>query len=146
MRAVIFGAGGLLGSALGERLPASGYEVVGAPRGRADGDVADAAVVNAALDRWKPAVVFNAAAWTDVDAAEDQPEAAHRANAIGPEVLGTACAARGITVMHYSTDFVFDGERETPYDESIPASPQSVYARTKLEGEQRLQAAASRSF
>ncbi len=146
MRAVVFGAGGMLGQALVAHLPAGGHPVVGSFAGRKDGDIADAPLVAAALDRLRPEVVFNAAAWTDVDGAEDHPQEARRANAEGPEVLARACAARGIHLVHYSTDFVFDGERETPYDESIAPSPQSVYAATKLEGERRVEAACPQSF
>src|SRR5215207_556120 len=84
MRAVIFGAGGMLGQALAAGLPGAGYQVVGAPAGRKDGDIADAELVAATLDGLKPEVVFNAAAWTDVDGAEDHPDEARRANAEGP--------------------------------------------------------------
>jgi dTDP-4-dehydrorhamnose reductase len=69
MRAVVFGAGGLLGQALVEHLPAGGHQVVGSFAGRKDGDIADAPLVAAALDRLRPEVVLNAAAWTDVDGA-----------------------------------------------------------------------------
>jgi dTDP-4-dehydrorhamnose reductase len=146
MKAVIFGAGGMLGQALAAGLPGAGYEVVGALAGRKDGDIADADLVAATLDRLQPEVVFNSAAWTDVDGAEDHPDEARRANAEGPEVLARACAARRVRLVHYSTDFVFDGERETPYDESVPPSPQSVYAASKLEGERRVQAANPASY
>jgi dTDP-4-dehydrorhamnose reductase len=146
MRAVVFGAGGMLGQALVAHLPAGGHPVVGSFAGRKDGDIADAPLVAAALDRLRPEVVFNAAAWTDVDGAEDHPQEARRANAEGPEVLARACVARGIHLVHYSTDFVFDGERETPYDESIAPGPQSVYAATKLEGERRVEATCPQSF
>jgi dTDP-4-dehydrorhamnose reductase len=128
------------------QLPAGGHEVVGSFAGRKDGDIADAALVAEALDRLKPELVFNAAAWTDVDGAEDHPQEARRANAEGPEALARACAARGIHLVHYSTDFVFDGQRETPYDESVAPGPQSVYAATKLEGERRVEAACPQSF
>jgi dTDP-4-dehydrorhamnose reductase len=146
MRAVVFGAGGTLGQALAAQLPSGGHDVVGSFAGRKDGDITDAALVASVLDRLRPEVVFNAAAWTDVDGAEDHPQEARRANAEGPEGLARACAARGIHLVHYSTDFVFDGERETPYDESVVPSPQSVYAATKLEGERRVEAACPQSF
>jgi dTDP-4-dehydrorhamnose reductase len=146
MRAVIFGAGGLLGQALAAELPAAGYTVVGAPRGRADGDITDAALVAAILDRLRPEVVFNSAAWTDVDGAEDHRAEAFRANADGPETLALACRAQGAALVHYSTDFVHDGERETPYDESVPAAPLSRYGESKLEGERRVQGALPRAY
>jgi dTDP-4-dehydrorhamnose reductase len=145
-RAVVFGAGGMLGQTLAAQLPQLGYQLVAAPRGRADGDIADRALVEELLGRLRPEVVFNAAAWTDVDGAEDHQAEARRANAEGPELLARACGAVGTRLVHYSTDFVFDGERETPYDESVPARPVSAYGHTKLEGEQRVQAALPASY
>jgi dTDP-4-dehydrorhamnose reductase len=144
--AVVFGAGGMLGQALVAELPALGYRLLATPRGRADGDIADRALVEELLGRLRPAVVFNAAAWTDVDGAEDRTAEARRANAEGPEVLARACGAVGARLVHYSTDFVFDGERETPYDEAVPAQPVSAYGAGKLEGEQRVQAALAESY
>jgi len=146
MKSVIFGAGGLLGSALGRRLVESGLEVVGAFGGRKEADIADAEVVGDVLARLRPEVVFNAAAYTNVDGAEDEPEAARRANAEGPEVLARACAAVDARLVHYSTDFVFDGEKATPYDEDDPPSPRGVYAETKAEGERRVLGAWPKAF
>ncbi|HEY0705571.1 MAG TPA: dTDP-4-dehydrorhamnose reductase [Polyangia bacterium] len=137
MKAIVFGSGGLLGQALLETLPARGYEIVAAFRGRGDADVADGERVAAILAAHPCQVVFNAAAWTDVDGAEDHEAESFRANALGPEVLGKATQAAGARLVHYSTDFVFDGESEAPYDEAAAASPQSVYAKGKLEGERR---------
>jgi dTDP-4-dehydrorhamnose reductase len=137
MKAIVFGSGGLLGQALLETLPRHGYEIVAAYRGRAEADIADRAQVAAILGQHPCNVVFNAAAWTDVDGAEDHEPESFRANAEGPEVLGRETASRGLRLVHYSTDFVFDGESEMPYDEATAASPQSVYAKGKLEGEQR---------
>ena len=146
MKVVIFGAGGLLGQALQAVLPEAGHQVLGALKGRADGDITDAALVKETLARLQPEVVFNSAAWTDVDGAEDHRAEAFRANAEGPQTLAAACAAGGAALVHYSTDFVFDGERETPYDESVPAVPLSIYGKSKLEGERRVQAACPRAF
>ena len=146
MRAVIFGAGGMLGQTLTGVLPEAGYEVVAALKGRAEGDITDEALVQDTLSRLRPEVVFNAAAWTDVDGAEDHREAAFQANALGPEVLARACQQSGARLVHYSTDFVFDGERETPYDESVPAVPISAYGETKLEGERRVAGSCGQSF
>lgn len=137
MRAVVLGAGGLLGGTLAARLPGAGFDVVGAfPRAACD--ITDAATVRRALEALWPHVVFNAAAFTNVDAAEDHPEEAHRVNALGAENVARACAALGARLVHYSTDFVFDGERETPYPEDAAAIPQSTYALTKLDGDRRV--------
>jgi dTDP-4-dehydrorhamnose reductase len=100
VKAIIFGAGGLLGQALCEALPKAGLQVVGAYRGRADGDIANADLVRRVLGEQRPDIVFNAAAFTDVDGAEDQPEAAFRANAEGPQILAEACAPQGIRLLH----------------------------------------------
>jgi dTDP-4-dehydrorhamnose reductase len=145
-RAVVFGAGGLLGQALLARLPESGIELLAAPRGRGEADITDAGRVAELLERLRPDLVFNAAAFTDVDGAEDQPQAAFAANAEGPEVLARTAQVVGAALVHYSTDFVFDGERPTPYDEDVPPLPLSTYARSKLEGERRVQATLARSF
>ena len=144
MKALVLGAQGTLGQALIEVLPTNdggGFEVE--TRSRAQCDVADANAVVRAITEAEADVVFNAAAYTNVDRAEDEPDAAYQANAVGPETLARATAALGIKLVHYSTDFVFDGEQERPYDEFDTPSPQSIYARSKLAGE-RLAAAASR--
>jgi dTDP-4-dehydrorhamnose reductase len=145
-RAVVFGGGGLLGQALVGRIPDSGLQLVAAFSGRAEGDITNAPLVDDLLDRWRPDVVFNAAAYTDVDGAESDPAAAFAANAEGPAILARAARRVGARLVHYSTDFVFDGEREAPYDESVPPAPASVYARSKLEGEDRVREASPRAF
>ena len=122
-RAIVFGSGGLLGQALVAGLPGAGFELVAAPRGRAEVDISNVGQVGELVDRLRPDVIFNAAAYTDVDGAEDNQAAAFAANALGPEVLARAAARTGARLVHYSTDFVFDGERETPYDEEVPPVP-----------------------
>jgi len=135
MRAMIVGASGTLGTALTARLPEHGYEVVAA-LGRQGCDLTNPATIEAALESHKPAVVFNAAAYTNVDGAESDTEAVYAANATGVESLAKACAVRRVRLVHYSTDFVFDGERERSYDEFDCPSPQGIYARSKVAGEQ----------
>ena len=107
--AVVLGARGLLGTALGERLPAAGWRVAAAV-GHAECDITSADAVRALLEATRPDVVFNAAAYTDVDRAESEPAAAEAINAAGAENVARAAAAAGAAVVHYSTDFVFDGE------------------------------------
>lgn len=87
------------------------------------------------------ALVVNAAAWTAVDAAEQEPEAAARANADGPARLARLCARRGIPLIHVGTDYVFDGLKGAPYTEDDAPNPTGVYGRTKLAGEQAALAA-----
>ncbi|MBK6961415.1 MAG: dTDP-4-dehydrorhamnose reductase [Gammaproteobacteria bacterium] len=108
---------------------------------RAALDIADADAVARFLAACPVQAVVNAAAHTAVDRAESEPAAAARANALGPEVLAQACRARGIALLHVSTDYVFDGYKTELYTELDPTHPLGVYGRTKLEGEQRVQAA-----
>jgi dTDP-4-dehydrorhamnose reductase len=93
------------------------------------------------LHRLRPDVVVNAAAYTDVDRAESEPRRAAAINAAAPAVLAEEAARLGAVLVHYSTDFVFDGEKTEPYVEEDPPAPLGVYGRTKLEGEQAVRAA-----
>jgi dTDP-4-dehydrorhamnose reductase len=90
------------------------------------------------LDRTRPDVVVNAAAYTAVDRAEDDIEAAFRANAEGPGRLAGECAARSVALVHYSTDYVFDGQGSRPYREDDATAPVGVYGHSKLAGEQAI--------
>jgi len=92
--------------------------------------------VEAAFRAVAPSLVVNAAAYTAVDTAETDVEAAFRANRDGPALLARLCAASGARLIHVSTDYVFDGLKGAPYDESDPTSPQGVYGASKLAGEE----------
>jgi dTDP-4-dehydrorhamnose reductase len=131
MRVAVTGAGGQLGAALVHEF--SAHEV--AAFTRAQLDISDAAAVEAALSRVKPELILNAAAMTNVDAAEDRPIEALNSNAFGVEALARAARAHSATLVHYSTDFVFDGLATEPYRETDPPNPQNVYAASKLLGE-----------
>jgi dTDP-4-dehydrorhamnose reductase len=85
---------------------------------------------------YRPQVVVNAAAYTAVDQAESDPSTAHGVNALAPEVLSRACAAMDALLVHYSTDYVFDGSGQTPWLETDATGPLNVYGRSKLAGEQ----------
>jgi dTDP-4-dehydrorhamnose reductase len=132
LKALITGVGGQLGRALVAAAPA-GAELHAV--GHAELDIADAQAVTALLRSSAAAVVLNAAAFTGVDAAESAPEAAARANALGPEVLAAACRRAGAWLVHVSSDYVFDGAQGRPYDTQARPNPLSVYGRTKLAGE-----------
>ena len=104
--------------------------------GHTELDVADAGAVSARLDRDRPQVVINCAAWTDVDGAEEAEEQAMAVNGIGAGNVAAAAAAVGAPVVYVSTDYVFDGHKDSPYVEVDQTAPQSAYGRTKLAGEQ----------
>jgi dTDP-4-dehydrorhamnose reductase len=131
-RWLVTGAGGQLGSDLVSLLRSSGDEVVGMTH--ADLDIADERAVRRAVDEVWPDIVVNAAAYTAVDKAEADEDAAFRVNATGPGVLAIATSGRA-RLVHISTDYVFDGQGRVPYAEDDPTEPQSAYGRTKLAGE-----------
>ena len=138
---LVIGQNGQLAVSLGK---------LGSPRiklvGRPTVDFDQPETVDTVINALQPAAVINAAAWTAVDLAESEPEAAARANRDGPQKLAALCAARNIPFIHVSTDYVFDGEKGAPYVESDPISPRTVYGRTKAEGEQAVMAANPRSI
>ena len=96
------------------------------------------------LDAVRPQAVLNAAAYTAVDRAESEPEAARRLNALAPGLLAAEARRRGAWLVHFSTDYVFDGSARTPYTEEAPANPLSTYGRTKAEGDAAVQQAGGR--
>ncbi|MFC8599336.1 dTDP-4-dehydrorhamnose reductase [Isoptericola sp. NPDC057191] len=132
------GAGGMLAHDLLDVLQEAGADVVAARR--ADLDVTDAAVAAAVVRDVD--VVVNCAAWTAVDDAETQEDAAFRVNALGAAHLARAARAAGARVVHVSTDYVFDGRAGTPYAEGAPLAPVSAYGRTKAAGEWAVRAEA----
>lgn len=105
----------------------------------AECDLADPAAIRELIQSCSPDLIVNPAAYTAVDKAESEPDLAYAINAVAPGVFGEEAAKRGAWVVHYSTDYVFDGAKAGAYTESDVANPQSVYGRTKLEGEIALQ-------
>jgi len=144
VRVLITGAAGQLGRAL---LATAGAGWTCIPFDRGGCDIADAASVEAVMTAHRPQLVVNAAAYTAVDRAESEPEAAERTNAIGPAVLAEACVRHDARLVHLSTDFVFDGRGHRPYRPDDATGPLSVYGRTKLDGERGVaEIAAERSL
>lgn len=133
-RWLITGANGMLGRYLAALLAAEGEQVAGLTR--ADLDVTDAAAARNALERHRPHVVVNCAAWTAVDDAEAHEDSAREVNGRAVGYLAAACADHHATLVQVSTDYVFDGLAEKPYAEDHPPAPRTAYGRTKLAGEQ----------
>jgi dTDP-4-dehydrorhamnose reductase len=139
-RWLVTGANGQLGSDLLRVLagePPAG--VVGL--GRSALDITDPDAVRKVFLDVRPDLVLNAAGYTAVDAAESDEDTARLVNAEGPAVLALACAEHGASMVHVSTDYVFDGDARTPYPVDAPTVPRSAYGRTKLAGEQAVRAA-----
>ena len=130
---LIFGAAGQVGRELVDLADARGVLAVSVTR--ADADIADASAVATLIARHRPRLVVNAAAYTAVDKAESEPEAAARGNVEGPRVLAAAAAAVDVPILHLSTDYVFDGSKPGAYAEDDPIAPLGIYGRTKAEGE-----------
>jgi len=143
--AAVLGARGLLGSALPAALERAGWQVAAAAA-HGECDITDAGAVRALIARARPTAVFNAAAYTDVDRAESEPDAAWAANAAGAETVAAAAADAGAAIVHYSTDFVFDGTLSRPYDERDAPTPQGRYAVSKVAGDRLVAAANPRHF
>jgi dTDP-4-dehydrorhamnose reductase len=131
VRAVVVGSAGQLGREIATLL---GGELAWAGD-RAEIDVTDGAAVSALVARVRPDVVFNAAAYNRVDAAESEPQAAFAVNASAPHVLARAARDAGALLVHYSTDYVFDGTASRPYREDDAPHPLGVYGASKLAGE-----------
>lgn len=133
-RLLITGAGGQLGQALARRRPDA------VALARADLDLTDFAATRRALHDLRPAVVLNAAAFTDVERCEQEPDLAYAGNCLAPQNLAVACAEVGAVLLHVSTNCVFDGTASVPYREHDRPNPISVYGRTKLAGEEAVRA------
>jgi dTDP-4-dehydrorhamnose reductase len=131
-RVLITGAGAQLATALTPEFDATGD--VRALR-HAELDITDPAAVQRCVAEFKPSLIINCASYNLVDQAEDDPEAALRVNAFGVRVLVRSATEHGATLVHYSTDFVFDGQGTRPYTEEDAPNPPSVYASSKLLGE-----------
>jgi dTDP-4-dehydrorhamnose reductase len=139
MKALIVGKDGQVAQALAQRLPKAGFSTHAL--GRNDWAISDPTSVAAQLGAHAPALVINAAAYTAVDAAEEDLAEAYRLNAVAAGVLARACASAGAAFIHFSTDYVFDGAKGAAYQESDATAPLGVYGRSKLAGEREVEAA-----
>jgi dTDP-4-dehydrorhamnose reductase len=137
-KAVVVGSGGQLGVEICREFEARKWTVKRFDRKSLD--VTDPKAVEASIAQEDPRVVVNAAAYNQVDIAETEPRAAFEANALAVRNLAMACRQTGAKLIHYSTDYVFDGEKGSPYVETDPTHPQGAYAVSKLAGELYAQA------
>ncbi len=136
---LLFGGNGQLGQEITREAANHGIPI--AALSRAQADIAEAEQVSEALRLHRPGIVVNAAAYTNVDQAEDEYDLAMRANAHGPTVVAAACKAAELPFIHISTDYVFDGSKTEPYIETDPIAPIGAYGRSKAAGEDMVRAA-----
>jgi len=151
MKYLVLGSNGQVGQELLRALSPYGQVIATTRSGKLpDGSACEVAdfghpdSLPALLDRLQPAVVVNAAAYTAVDRAEQDAEAAFLANAQAPGVIARWCAAHDVPFVHYSTDYVFDGQGSAPYREDEPTAPLGVYGTSKRDGEDAVRAAGGR--
>jgi dTDP-4-dehydrorhamnose reductase len=136
-RILLTGKNGQVGSELAQLLPRLG-EVTAL--GRQDLDLSNIHDIRRAVQHAQPTLIVNAAAYTAVDRAEKEEALAHAINADAPAIIAEEAKKIGAAVVHYSTDYVFDGTKRTPYTEDDPTNPVSAYGRTKLAGEEAIRA------
>lgn len=141
MRVLLFGPNGQVGRALRRAMPADAEVIV---LDRSSVDLANPEAIALAVESHQPSVIVNAAAYTAVDRAESEPELARQINAAAPRAMAQAATVQDALLLHYSTDYVFDGRKVGAYIESDATNPLSVYGRTKLEGEQAIRASGCR--
>jgi dTDP-4-dehydrorhamnose reductase len=142
MKILLFGQNGQVGWELQRSLAPLG-ELVALDRHSTElrGDLGNLAGLAATIQQVRPDIIVNAAAYTEVDKAESEPAVARTINALAPGVMAEEAAKLGAWLVHYSTDYVFDGSGSRPWVETDAPAPLSVYGRTKLDGEQLIQAA-----
>ena len=135
---LVTGASGMLGRAL-RHLLSSRNELTGVSKSGRDGiqacDLSKSEEITQVFEAKKPDLVINAAAYSDVDGCERDPGKAHEANALAVKYLSGLCGRSGIAFIHISTDYVFDGQKNSPYAENDTTNPINIYGLTKLEGE-----------
>jgi dTDP-4-dehydrorhamnose reductase len=144
MKVLLLGSTGQLATALRPRLAGAGHQVVCLTHDMCD--LASPPAVDRQLDAHAPEAVINTAAFHQVDRCETAIEDAFLINSYGPRALALACAARRTTLVHVSTNYVFDGRQREPYDETAAPNPLSVYGLSKLAGERFVQRYAPRHF
>ena len=142
MRILLTGADGQVGKSVQKQLAGTRVQLHSANRQTLD--ISDRQAVFDTIDKIKPTLIINAAAYTQVDLAETQREQCEKVNVFGCENLAQACEKHDIPLLHLSTDYVFDGQKQTPYLETDAAHPLNFYGLSKLHGEQAIQAYCSK--
>jgi dTDP-4-dehydrorhamnose reductase len=136
MRILVAGGQGQVGSALAQQGLEQCLDLIAL--GRKDLDITSSGSITAVFAEYEPDLLINAAAYTAVDKAESEPELAYAINETATALLADACAERDIPMLHISTDYVFDGTKDSPYVETDPVNPIAVYAKSKEAGERAL--------
>lgn len=142
MRVLLFGANGQVGRETTARAAERGIDLRALDRAAVD--ITDPVALARAFEAARPDIAINAAAYTAVDKAESEPEAAARVNAMAPGLIAERCEREGVPLIHISTDYVFDGTKVGAYVEADPIAPLGVYGRTKAAGEAAVRAATER--
>ncbi len=137
MKVLVTGIKGQLGHDVMERLREKNHEAVGVDL--EEMDITDETAVNDVMDRVRPQAVIHCAAYTAVDKAEDEEEVCRRVNAQGTEYIAKACKKHDCKLLYLSTDYIFTGEGERPWEPEDEADPLNVYGQTKYEGEQAIE-------
>ena len=136
MNWLVTGGSGQLGIAVSDELDSRGITFTAL--GSKDLDITESKNVIDFIAQNLPSVIVNCAAWTDVDGAESNEESAYKVNGVGPENLAVAAASNGCRLIHVSTDYVFSGESQKPFEIDDQIDPQSAYGRTKADGEKKV--------
>jgi dTDP-4-dehydrorhamnose reductase len=135
MKILLTGSNGQVGFELQKKLSALG-EVIATDREELD--LKDPDAIKKFIDQTKPDIIINPAAYTAVDKAESEPDLAFQINTLAPEVMASMAAELDIPLVHFSTDYVFDGLKKEAYVETDETNPQSIYGKTKCEGEEKI--------
>ena len=133
MRILVTGANGQVGRSMLDLDGQDGHEIIGLTRQQFD--LTKPGEFDRIVDQVEPDAILNAAAYTAVDKAEDEPDLAHQINAVAPGIMASVAAKNSLPFIHISTDYVFDGKKRTPYNEKDKTSPLNTYGKTKLLGE-----------
>ncbi|MBE9540873.1 MAG: sugar nucleotide-binding protein, partial [Proteobacteria bacterium] len=136
MKILVIGSEGQLGWEIQRQGELFDFEIIGVDLPQID--ITNIIQVEKALSAYQPVLIVNAAAYTNVDRAESEPDLAFAVNRDGPDNLARACANSNLPFIHISTDYVFDGQKKSPYIETDQVSPLGVYGKSKEQGEKRV--------